>query len=212
MPPARNDPPQFWIIAGPNGSGKSTLYGSTKDAVFGNALIFDDAQPFRIINPDLLAGRIRDIERLGRDAANLEAVKRIEAWLEASIAVHESVGVETVLSTDKYRRLVDRAKTRGFEIRLVYVVLQNPDLNVSRVRLRVKKGGHGVPEKKIRARWERSLIQLPWFLHAADWALLLDNSEDLRVVGRKEKGVVTLDPSAPEALWRAIDKQADGFQ
>jgi predicted ABC-type ATPase len=159
-----------------------------------------------------LAGRIRDIERLGRDAANLEAVKRIETWLEASIGVHESVGVETVLSTDKYRRLVGKAKDRGFEIRLVYVVLQNPDLNVSRVRLRVKKGGHGVPEKKIRERWERSLAQLPWFLRAADWALLLDNSADLRVIGRKVKGIVTLDPAAPEAMRRAIDNQADSFR
>jgi len=206
MPPAKNDVPLFWIIAGPNGSGKSTLYGSSRDSAFGNALIFDDAQPFRIINPDLLASRIRATERLGLKAANIEAVKRIESWLIASIDVHESIGVETVLSTDKYRRLVRAAKSKGFEIRLVYVILQNPALNVERVRLRVRKGGHGVPEQKIRKRWGRSLKQLSWFLREADWALLLDNSRNLRVIGRKENGIVTLDPNAPVALRDAVQK------
>jgi predicted ABC-type ATPase len=202
----KSETPQFWILAGPNGSGKSTLYGSSRDAAFGNALIFDDAQPFRIINPDLLASRIRAAERISANAANLEAVKRIETWLSASIDVHESIGVETVLSTDKYRRLVRMAKTKGFEIRLVYVILQNPDLNVARVKLRVRKGGHNVPSAKIRQRWDRSLEQLPWFLDEADWALLLDNSVDLRVIGRKENGVVTLDPGAPVSIRDAVQK------
>ena len=42
------------------------------------------------------------------DVARL-AVRRIEAWLETSIKAHQTVGVETVLSTGKYRRLVTAA-------------------------------------------------------------------------------------------------------
>jgi predicted ABC-type ATPase len=206
MPSGKSDVPAFWIIAGPNGSGKSTLYGSSRDAVYGNTVISDAARPFWIINPDLLATRIRSIERLSLKASNVEAVKRIEAWLEASINAHQSIGVETVLSTDKYRRLVRAAKKRGFEIRLVYVILQNSTLNVERVRLRVKKGGHSVPIKKIRDRWERSLRQLPWFLRQADWALLFDNSNELRAIGQKERGTLILDPTAPAAIREAVNK------
>jgi predicted ABC-type ATPase len=201
---ARGDVPALWIIAGPNGSGKSTLYGSRRDAIYGNTVLSDATRPFWIINPDLLTARIRKAERLGQRAANLEAVKRIEAWLHASIDAHQSIGVETVLSTDKYRRLVRAAQKRGFEIRLVYEILQSPDLNVERVRTRVLKGGHGVPAGKIRERWDRSLRQLPWFLKEADWALLLDNSKELRVVGRKSSGVVMLDPAAPAAIQQAV--------
>jgi predicted ABC-type ATPase len=63
-----------------------------------------------IINPDVLTARIRTVEGRQLQDANLEAVRRIEAWLEASIRAHQTVGVETVLSTDKYRRLVVAAK------------------------------------------------------------------------------------------------------
>ena len=206
MPSGKSDVPAFWIIAGPNGSGKSTLYGSSRDAVYGNTVISDAARPFWIINPDLLATRIRSIERLSLKASNVEAVKRIEAWLEASINAHQSIGVETVLSTDKYRRLVRAAKKRGFEIRLVYVILQNSTLNVERVRLRVKKGGHSVPIKKIRDRWERSLRQLPRFLREADRALLFGNSNELRAIGQKERGTLILDPTAPAAIREAVNK------
>ena len=202
----KSDVPTFWIIAGPNGSGKSTLYGSKRDAVYGNTIITDASRPFWIINPDLLASRIRLAERLSLQAANLAAVRRIEAWLNASIDAHQSIGVETVLSTDKYRRLVRAAKRRGYEIRLIYVILQDADLNVDRVRLRVKKGGHDVPARKVRERWTRSLNQLPWFLNQADWALLFDNSKELRVVGQKERGVILLDPTAPSEMQKAVRK------
>lgn len=164
MPPRERDVPAFWIIAGPNGSGKSTLYGSRREAIYGNTIISDLTRPFWIINPDLLASRIRATEKLGLRAANLQAVKRIEAWVGASIDAHQSIGVETVLSTDKYRRLVTAAKKRGFEFRLIYVILQTSAMNVERVKLRVKKGGHSVPTRKITERWQRSLGQLPWFL------------------------------------------------
>jgi predicted ABC-type ATPase len=203
---AKSDAPAFWIIAGPNGSGKSTLYGSSRDAVYGNTVISDAARPFWIINPDLLSRRIRIAERLSLEEANVEAVKRIETWLEASIAAHQSIGVETVLSTDKYRRLVRAAKQRGFEIRFVYVVLNDPALNVERVKLRVKKGGHSVPTKKILERWDRSLRQLPWFLREADWALVFDNSKHLRVIGQKQNRTVTIDPDAPDAVRRAVQR------
>lgn len=190
--------PIFWIIAGPNGSGKSSLYGQTELEAFD--------QSIWIINPDLLTERIRKVEKLSQVEANLEAVIRIETWLEASIQAHQTVGVETVLSTGKYRRLVLAAKAMQFEFRLVYVVLASPDLNVERVRLRVEKGGHDVPEAKIRQRWLKSIGQLPWFLERADQALIFDNSGAApRQIGLKQDGNIIIDPTAPAALLTAIE-------
>lgn len=203
---SRKSAPTFWLIAGPNGSGKSSLYGSNANVLYGDSNIADFFRSFWIINPDLLTSRIRSFEKTSLRKANKEAVDRIEAWLEASIHAHQSVGVETVLSTSKYRRLVRLAKGRGFEIRLIYVILESPELNIQRVRLRVKKGGHSVPEEKIRTRWTRSLRQLPWFLHQADRALLFDNSKKLRIVGRKARKTIILDPSAPSVIREAAER------
>ena len=98
------------------------------------------------------------------------------AWLQASIRTYQTVGVETVLSTDKYRLLVIEAKNFGFEISLFYVTLKTAEMNVERVQLPVAQGGHALDEKRIRARRERSFRQLPWFLDQADRALIFDNS------------------------------------
>jgi len=122
----------------------------------------------------LLTVSIREHEGLSLADANLQAVRRLEHWLEATIDVHRSIGVETVLSTPKYRRLVTHAKARGFLIRLIYVVLDSPERNIERVRLRVLRGGHDVPEAKIIDCYWRSLGQLPWFLHEADEARIYD--------------------------------------
>ncbi|RUY20518.1 hypothetical protein EN978_36320 [Mesorhizobium sp. M7A.F.Ca.US.001.04.1.1] len=190
--------PVFLIVAGPNGSGKSSAYQDADIEAFGRSVW--------IINPDLLAARIRDVEGLELDAANLEAVRRIESWLEASVRAHQTVGVETVLSTDKYRRLVSLAKTLGFEVRLIYVLLATPQLNVERVRLRVKKGGHAVPENKIVERYTKSLAQMPWFLEQADQAWLFDNSGATpQLIGKKLEGIISIDEGATPALVSAIE-------
>jgi len=189
--------PTFWLVAGPNGSGKSSLYENTEFEAFD--------QSVWIINPDLLTERIRRVEKLPLAKANVEAVVRIEAWLETSIRAYQTVAVETVLSTDKYRRLVIEAKRREFAIRLIFVMLNSPDLNVQRVRLRVEKGGHDVPEASVRRRWIRSLAQLPWFLEQADQAALFDNSGAVpRLIGQKQGGAIAIDPGAPVALRRAL--------
>jgi predicted ABC-type ATPase len=196
------DTPRLWIVAGPNGSGKSTLYDATDIEDFGRSVW--------IINPDTLAARIRDQEGKTLAVANREALDRIQAWLDASIAAHQTVGAETVLSTDKYRALVIRAKSLGFEIRLLYVTLQTADMNVERVRLRVAHGGHHVDEVKIRARRERSFRQLPWFFKEADLALVYDNSGATpKLVARKEADVIKVERTAPKAIIDAIESLKD---
>jgi predicted ABC-type ATPase len=191
--------PRLWIVAGPNGSGKSTLYSDSSIEGFGRSIW--------IINPDLLSVHISQTERLAPLAANGAALDRIAAWLRASIRAHQTVGVETVLSTAKYRKLVRLAKSFGFKIHLLYVVLESADLNVERVRLRVAKGGHPVAEAKIRERRERSLKQLPWFLDNADLALIYDNSgPSPKLIGRKQSGVIEIDPSASPDIKVAVAK------
>lgn len=189
--------PTFWIIGGPNGSGKSTAYSTAR--------VEDAVSRLWIVNPDLLTVRLQTAEHLPLAEANLEAVKRLEVWLEATLRVHRSVGVETVLSTDKYRRLVSLAKSLGYHFHLFYVALETPELNLERVRARVLKGGHDVPEAKVEERYWRSLAQMPWFLIEADSAELYDNSgSEPQLVARKTGDGVILQASAHGSLADAI--------
>ena len=134
---------------------------------------------------------------IGSANPNLDAIQRIEAWLETSILAGHTIGVETVLSTDKYRRLVTLAKQLGYRVLLIYVLLDDPRRNIERVAIRVRRGGHDVPRDKIIARYWRSLDQLPWFLANVDQAWIWDNSgATLRSIGEKCDGVIRIDEKA----------------
>lgn len=195
--PASADQPVLLIIGGPNGSGKSSAYQDTDLEAAGRSVW--------IVNPDLLTVRLRDTEGLPLREANLAAVIRIEAWLDASIDVHKSVGVETVLSTGKYRRLVAKAKELGFDFWFIYVVLDSVERNIERVSLRAAKGGHNVAEEDIRKRYSRSLEQMPWFLDAANRAWIYDNSGAApRRIAEKRDGIVTLDDRALQVVKDAV--------
>ena len=197
MPQARSEQPIFLIVAGPNGSGKSSVYE--------NAKLEWDGRSVWIVNPDLLAVRIRDVENLEPTAANLEAVIRIEAWLDSSIQVHKTVGVETVLSTDKYQRLVKKAKGLGFAVWLIYVVLDSPDRSIERIRLRVAKGGHHVKDDDVRRRYGRSLQQMKWFLSEADQAWIYDNSgAKPKQIAEKLDGVISVAEGALAIVLKTI--------
>lgn len=76
------------------------------------------------------------------------------------------------------------------------------ELQLDRIRLRVAKGGHAVPEERVRARRLRSFDQLSWFLEAADAAWIFDNSaSEPELVGRKISGQVELSASCLPSRW-----------
>jgi predicted ABC-type ATPase len=192
--------PRFWIVAGPNGSGKSTAYGKGDVAGLDGSVW--------IINPDLLTARLSEAEKLDLQKANLAAVNRIEAWLDASIEVHQTIGVETVLSTNKYRRLVEKAKQHEFEICFVYVYLESAELQIERIKARVAKGGHHVPDDKVRSRRERSFQQMPWFFWQADRAWVFDNSgNEPRLVAQFEDGNGFIEGDMPDGLHNLIQDE-----
>jgi predicted ABC-type ATPase len=122
--------------------------------------------------------------------------------------VHQTVGVETVLSTGKYRKLIRHARGRGFEIRLIYVLLKSADLQRERIRLRVEEGGHFVPDEKVRSRRLRSFRQIRWFCMHADRAYFFDNSTgDPELIATREQGtILVLRNRIPADLARILKR------
>lgn len=195
--PRKPERPIFWIVAGPNGSGKSSLYGRTDIESWGGSVW--------IINPDLLTAKIVEKEHLPSEAANLAAVQRIEKWLDASIDAYQTIGVETVLSSPKYRRLVDLAHDRGFEVHMIYVVLASADLQLERIRQRVSDGGHDVPEDKVIARRQRSFEELAWFSTKVDRLFVFDNSVgEPKLIGAKRRDYIIQIRPFPKDLREAL--------
>ena len=166
--------PWFVLVGGINGSGKST-FAQSSDTI--SALVDVDGREIQIINPDLVTQEIRKANpSMELSAANKAAADQCEVLVDTFIkrAEHSFV-IETVLSTDKYEQRVLRARRAGFQVLFLYTLLESVEQSIERVRLRVSRGGHDVPEKKIRERWTKSRERLPKYFNLATRSFVFAN-------------------------------------
>ncbi|MBS1821526.1 MAG: hypothetical protein JST61_06075 [Acidobacteria bacterium] len=75
-------------------------------------------------------------------------------------------------------KMADRAKKSGFAIMVVFVGTSSVEINIERIKARVKMSGHDVPEDDQRRRYPRTLANMKRLLPKADLAIILDNSSD----------------------------------
>lgn len=93
--------PEIIVFAGPNGSGKTTVTRMAK-----------------IIEPYINAD---DIKRTNY-CTDLEAAQLAERMRENAVAQKKSFTFETVLSTERNLKLLQKAKSQGYFIRCIYVL------------------------------------------------------------------------------------------
>ena len=150
------------MIAGPNGSGKSTLINALRaDARF--------KLPALYINADDLQ-RERGISD-PRQAQQLANELRAQA-----LAARQDVMYETVMSHPSKLAELQQAKSAGYDITVMLVATDNPNVNVERVAARVAAGGHDVPEDRTRERYARTLALAPVAIGYANQAAVFDNT------------------------------------
>jgi predicted ABC-type ATPase len=154
--------PTLTVVAGPNGSGKST---------FTHSADFDGIE--RLLDPDALARELSpENPSAAAVAAGRQALKLTEEYLNAKL----SFAVETTLAGRRIIELMRRAKECGYVVHLIFVALNSPEKNIGRIRERVARGGHFIPDLDVRRRYARSFENLPEALRIADMAKLFDNS------------------------------------
>ncbi len=85
---------------------------------------------------------------------------------------------ETVMSSPDKIDFIREAQAHGYRTYLYFVATDDPDINISRVKLRVSQGGHDVPEDLIRSRYVRSIALLDDACSVANRAYVFDNSGD----------------------------------
>lgn len=98
-----------------------------------------------------------------------------------------SFSFETVMSHLSKLEEISEAKKLGYKVYLYFICLDEPTLNVSRVKNRVEKGGHDVAHEKIISRYSNTLANLYSALKIADRAYLFDNSDEMVLVAEKNE-------------------------
>jgi predicted ABC-type ATPase len=83
---------------------------------------------------------------------------------------------ETVMSHKSKIDFLQYAKSHGYKIYLYFISTEDPEINISRVDVRVAQQGHYVPPQTIKDRYYKSLNQLRIAIKSSDSAYLWDNS------------------------------------
>lgn len=168
--------PRIYVLAGVNGAGKSSIGGaifSASEAAYYNP--DDAARKFKVANP-----------RLTQTQANSAAWQQGRLMLEAAIARRLDFVFETTLGANTIPRLLSEAAAKGMGVYVLYIGLASPELHIERVRARVRRGGHDIPEADIRRRYKHSRINLIHLLPVLTALRMYDNSSDADPAEGKE--------------------------
>jgi len=105
------------------------------------------------------------------------------------VSKSKSFAIETTFSSKDYVNRINHWKSQGYYIIVYCLKLQSVELAIERVKLRVAKGGHSIPENVIRRRYKRSWINFQQtYKHLADVWTILDNSKKFSVIIDESEG------------------------
>jgi predicted ABC-type ATPase len=156
------------VLAGVNGAGKSSIGGAMIRSAGGDYFNPDEAAR-------TLIARNPGLDQVKANAAAWRQGKRL---LQRAIDEDLDFALETTLGGNTMTRLIEEAAATGIEVRIWYVGLGSPQAHVDRVRRRVSKGGHDIPEAAIRRRWRHSRLNLVRLLPVLTELRVYDNSAD----------------------------------
>lgn len=159
--------PKLWIIAGCNGAGKSSY---SKALVEGGVIPFDYDAYFLKYFEKLQPTEIQD------QMAHNMAFSELERQVENAIAGSRDFAYETNFNSTPLF-WPERFKEKGYEIRMIYLVLDSIDEALRRVAVRVQNGGHFVPETEIKKRYFQGFKNLDTHFGFFDVIDVFDCSE-----------------------------------
>jgi predicted ABC-type ATPase len=152
------------IVAGPNGAGKTTF---VKDYL--------QVYPYTYLSADAIAAELSPGQP---SLARIEAGREFSRRVKEGIAAGEDLILESTLSGRSVRQILRHARDEQYAIDIVFVFLDTPQACVNRVKERVEKGGHDVPEVDILRRFYRSKVNF-WKIYrheATDWNLFYNST------------------------------------
>lgn len=187
--------PNLYIVAGCNGAGKTTASYNILPEIL-NCREFVNADSIAVglspFNPESVAF-----------AAGRIMLQRIHQLIQDK----QDFAFETTLSTRSYVSLIKFAREAGYEISLLFLWLESPELAKQRVAERVSKGGHNIPAEVIDRRFYRGIQNLfNLYIPLCDsWTVVDCMNLVVRIIAEGKKGDEILITNTE--IWETILKQ-----
>lgn len=137
--------PHVLVLAGPNGAGKSTAAAS---------MLWSPLGITEFVNADVIA---QGLSAFNAEGAAMQAGRIMLTRLKQLAAARASFAFETTLASRSFAMWIAGLRSVGYDFHLDFFWLPSAEMAVERVALRVRAGGHDVPEETIRRRYARGL-------------------------------------------------------
>jgi predicted ABC-type ATPase len=170
--------PNVYIIAGPNGAGKTT---------FAREFLPKYADCPNFVNADLIAS---ELSPFSPESVAFRAGRLMLAEIEFLMRREVDFGFETTLSGRSHLNVTRELRKRGYAVHLFYLWIPSVDLSLSRVRERVSRGGHNVPEAVVRRRFGRSITNFlaRYRVLSSRWILYENSAAVPEIIASEEAG------------------------
>ncbi len=171
-----------YIIAGPNGSGKTT---------FATTFLPEYARCEYFINADLIALGLSPFspQQVAIKSGKL-VLEQIKEYSKNSL----DFGFETTMAGVTYLKHFKLLKEKGYKICVFFLWIPSSQLAVERVKDRVAQGGHNVPIKDIKRRFERSIRNFfkQYRLFTDKWILFDNAGAKPKIIARKNNSNIEI--------------------
>jgi predicted ABC-type ATPase len=156
----------LYIIAGCNGAGKTTASFTILPEIL-------NCKEF--VNADEIA---KGLSPFQPESVSFEASRIMLNRINELMKSNGNFAFETTLATKSYKPKILFAQEKGYNVTLLFFWLQNVELAIERVRIRVQEGGHNIETEIIRRRYVNGIKNLfNIYLPIADEVMIFDNSE-----------------------------------
>ncbi len=185
--------PKLYIISGCNGSGKTTA---------SYTLLPDLLNCREFVNSDEFA---KSFSPFDPGAASVTASRYMLMKINYLLERRSDFAVETTLATRSLLKIVQQAQSQGYEVTVLYLWLNSPELAIQRVHSRVESGGHNIPDAVVRRRYVMGLQYLfDAYIPVIDRWVLADNSKPpFQVVAEGTRGVQYIkDNEKYQLIWQ----------
>ncbi len=178
--------PNLFIVAGPNGAGKTSYARDFLPAEMGRC---------EFVNADLIAA---GLSPFAPALAEVEAGRIMVQRLRQLAAEQVDFSFETTLSSYGYVPLLETMRAAGYRIRLDFLWVNDLEITRRRVRSRVAKGGHDIPDDVQQRRFGIGIRLLAeHYRPLIHWWRLYDNTgQRPHLVVEENDGVLTVSDAA----------------
>ena len=183
------------------------MISATDDEIKGSLSLFKKTRETKVNNDDFL---VQDNFLVIKNKSSIDSyfAQFVTEFVRDKMITNgiKTITIETEMSHPSKLDIMKYARKKGYRVYLYFITTDDPKINIERVKVRIEKGGHDVPNDRIIDRYKKALDNLYEATRLSDRAFFIDNSgqchELLAEYNRATNSIDIFDEEIPAWIQR----------